>query len=235
MYSKMFPLKKVVLVDFDGVVLRNKTADIQVAKRASIYTWKKINEIKSYNHKLISPKQADDISYNLYKGYGHTLSGLKYTGIPNCHMKDYNKFVYDTIDYEKIRKFNNDFDDLRVLIDYCIEHHHEIYFFTNAPYRWMNNVLKDNSDILSSVNDVRKVLNIDEDDENFLKPYSNIYDKINSHFYKENIVFIDDNVGNIRPVIDKITWTNILFCNADKKINNKLYFINDLTKSIHII
>jgi FMN phosphatase YigB (HAD superfamily) len=231
----MVSLKKVVLVDFDGVVLRNKTADIQVAKRAGIYTWRKMNSIKSHDHNLISPKQAEDVNYNLYKGYGHTLTGLKHTGIPNCHMKDYNKLVYDTIDYEKARSSNNNFDDLRVLINYCLEHHHEIYFFSNAPFRWMNNLLKNDQDILSSVDDIRKVLKISEDDETYLKPYSHIYDKINSHFNKENIIFIDDNIGNIRPVMNNVAWTNILFCSVNKKINNKLYFIDDLVKSIDIV
>lgn len=231
----MFSLKKVVLVDFDGVILRNKQADVQVAKRAGIYTWRKINSIKSHNQKLISPNQASDISYNLYKGYGHTLTGLKSIGVPNCHMKDYNKLVYDTIDYEKLRKYNNNFDDMRELINYCIEHHHEIYFFSNAPYRWMYNILKDNQDILSSVHDVRKVLDINEDDENYLKPYAHIYDKINSHFQKENIIFIDDNIGNFKPIINNITWTNILFCSSNKKINNRLYFVDDLVKMINII
>lgn len=228
-------LKKVVLIDFDGVVLRNKTADVQVAKRAGIYTWRKMNNIRSHNHNLVSPKQAEDICYNLYKGYGHTLIGLKSTGVPNCHMKDYNKLVYDTLDYEKIRSFNNNFDELRILINHCLQHHHEIYFFSNAPYRWMYNVLKDNQDILSSVDDVRKVLKINEDDENYLKPFPQIYDKINSHFYTENIVFIDDNIGNIKPVINNIAWTNVLFCSADKKINNRMYLTNDLIKAINII
>lgn len=231
----MFPLKKVVLVDFDGVVLRNKTADAQVAKRASIYTWRKINNIKSYNHQLISPKEAEGVCYNLYKGYGHTLTGLKSIGIPNCHMKDYNKQVYDTMDYKKIRNTNNNFDDFRVLINYCQEYHHEIYFFSNAPYRWILNTLKDEPDIVSSINDVRKVLDINEDDEHYLKPYQPVYDKLNSFFNKENIVFIDDNIGNMKPTMSNITWTNILFCNTNKKINNRLYFVNDLANIINIL
>lgn len=231
----MIPLRKIVLVDFDGVVLRNKVADYHVAKRASIYTWKKINNVKSHNHALVSPKQAESICYNLYKGYGHTLTGLKDIGIPNCDMKDYNKLVYDTMDYKKLRVTNNNFDDLRVLINYCHEHNHEIYFFSNAPYRWMLNILKDDPDIVSSVNDVRHILNIDEDDETYLKPYKPIYDKLNTHFYKDNIVFIDDNIGNMKPTISNIAWTNVLFCGINKKINNRLYFVNDLVDTLNVI
>ena len=231
----MVPLKKVVLVDFDGVVLRNKRADIQVAKRASIYTWRKLNNVKSFNQHLISPKQAEDICYNLYKGYGHTLTGLKDIGIPNCNMVDYNKAVYDTLDYSKLRETNNNFDDFRTLINYCHEHHHEIYFFSNAPYRWISNTLKDEPDIMYSIEDVRKILHVDEDDESYLKPYHLVYDKLQSHFTKENVVFIDDNIGNMKPVINNVAWTNILFCGTNKKINNKLYFIDDLASAVNII
>lgn len=233
--SLLKPMQKVVLVDFDGVALRNKTADVQVAKRASIYTWRKINNVKTYNNQMISPKHAEDICYNLYKGYGHTLPGLKSIGIKDCSMKEYNKMVYDTIDYNKVRKDNNDFNDLRSLISYCHEFNHLIFFFTNAPYRWISNTLRDHNDILHSMYDIRKVINVNEDDEIFLKPYDIIFEKIGSYFSQENIVFIDDNIGNMKPVIHNLAWTNIVFCNAEKKINNRLYFTNDLSKVVDII
>lgn len=233
--SSLKSMQKVVLLDFDGVALRNKVADIQVAKRAGVYTWRKINNVKSYNHKLISPKQADDICYNLYKSYGHTLIGLQNIGIHDCNMKEYNKFVYDTIDYTKTRLSNNDFNDLRILINYCNEYNHLLFFFSNAPYRWISNVLKNDKDILNSIYDIKKVINIDEDDETFLKPYKQIYEQIKKYFKNENIVFIDDNIGNMKQVMDDITWTNIVFSTADKKINNRLYFVNDLTKVVDII
>jgi len=150
-------------------------------------------------------------------------------------MKDYNKQVYVTMDYKKLRNANNNFDDFRVLINYCHEYHHEIYFFSNAPYRWILNTLKDEPDIISSVNDVRKVLDINEDDEHYLKPYQPVYDKLNSYFNKDNIVFIDDNIGNMKPTMNNIAWTNILFCNTNKKINNRLYFVDDLANTINII
>jgi FMN phosphatase YigB (HAD superfamily) len=228
-------IKKVVLVDFDGVVLKNKLADKSVAKRAGIYTWKKINNHKPINNYNISPSQADDMCYNLYKGYGHTLTGLKHIGINDCNMKEYNKLIYDTIDYKKVCRENNNFDDMRILINYCHECQYEIFFFSNAPYRWMSNILKNDEDILSSVDDVRRVLGINEDDDNFIKPQSSIYDKINSHFNKENIVFIDDNIGNIKPVINNVTWTNIVFSSANKKINNRLFFADSLERVTDII
>ena len=227
-------VKKVVLVDFDGVILRNKIADIKVAKRAGIYTWKKLNQLRP-NHKVIGPKQGDDICYNLYKGYGHSLTGLKGIGVSTCSMKDYNKLVYDTIDYDIVRKNNNSFDDTRALINYCHESNYDIFFFSNAPHRWMENVLQKDKDILLSMEDIRKVIGVDEDDERFLKPGPHIYEAIDSHFKNENIIFIDDNIGNIRPVLNKVHWTNICVSSACKKINNKLHFVDGLETVIDII
>jgi FMN phosphatase YigB (HAD superfamily) len=226
-------IKKVVLVDFDGVVLKNKVADAKVAKRAGIYTWNRLNNLRPHNG-LIGPKQGDDICFNLYKGYGHTLLGLKDIGI-DSNMKDYNKVVYDTIDYSLVRESNNSFDEVRELINYCHECQYDIFMFSNAPYRWIENTLADDKDILLSMEDVRKVIGIDEDDDKFLKPQKHIYDVIDAYFNRENIVFVDDNIGNIRPVMDKLTWTNFVITTSNKKINNRLHFADGLHHVMEII
>lgn len=230
-------MRKVVLVDFDGVVLRNKIADARVAKRAGIYTWKHVNQHRSSqnNHKIITLSQGEDMCYNLYKGYGHTVLGLKGIGLSRCNIKDFNRLVYDTLDYPTIRKSNNDFDDVRKLINYCHECQYDMFLFSNAPFRWMSNMLKDDEDILIAMQDIRKRLEIDDDDERYLKPNQYIYDIICSSFPKENIVFIDDNINNIKPVMDKLTWTNIVRSTMNRKINNKLYLVDSLHSVIDII
>lgn len=232
-------MKKVVLVDFDGVVLKNKVADVKVAKRAGIYTWQQINKHRPknqyYSHsKLISPSQGEELCYNLYKGYGHTVLGLKGIGVSGCNLKQFNKLVYDTLDYKVIRETNNNFDDVRKLINYCHECNYDMFLLSNAPMRWMSNILKNDEDILYSIQDIKKALEIDEDDERFLKPHNHIYDVIASTFIRENIVFIDDNIGNIKPVIDKLTWTNIVMSSVNKKINNRLYFVDSLENATDI-
>lgn len=230
-------MRKVVLVDFDGVVLRNKIADAKVAKRAGIYTWKHINKhMASQNHnKAISVSQGEDLCYNLYKGYGHTVLGLKGIGVSSANIKGFNRIVYDTLDYPTIRKSNNCFDDVRKLINYCYETHYEVFLFSNAPQRWMSNMLKDDEDILIAMQDVRKMLEIDENDDRFLKPSQHIYDVICSSFNKENIVFIDDNINNIKPVMDKLTWTNIVMSTVNRKINNRLHLVTSLENVTDII
>lgn len=230
-------MRKVVLVDFDGVVLRNKVADVKVAKRAGIYTWQQLNKHKPRGtvSGIVSPSHGDQICYNLYKGYGHTVVGLKGIGLKESNMNDYNKLVYDTLDYDVIRKNNNSFDDVRVLINYCHECHYDIFMFSNAPMRWIKNILKNDEDVLAAMPDVRQVLEIDENDERFLKPGPLIYDTVSSCFNRENIVFIDDSIGNMRPVLDKLTWTNIVMSSANKKINNRLYFVDSLANVIDIV
>lgn len=230
-------MQKVVLVDFDGVVLRNKIADAKVAKRAGIYTWKQVNKhmASQNNNKTISITQGEDVCYNLYKGYGHTLLGLNGIGLSGCNMKDFNKTVYDTLDYHTIRQSNNSFDDVRKLINYCNECHYDIFLFSNAPHRWMANMLKNDEDILIEMQDVRKTLEIDENDERYLKPNHQVYDIISSSFNKENIVFIDDNINNIKPVMDKLNWTNIVMSTVNRKINNRLHLVRCLEDVTDII
>ena len=230
-------MKKVVLLDFDGVVLRNRMADVQVAKRASIYTVQQLNKHKFSRHyrRIVDTSLGSDVCYNMYKGYGHTVLGLKDIGVKTCHLKDYNQMIYDTLDYAVLRKNNNDFNDVKTVINYCLESDYDIFMFSNAPWKWISNMLKDNKDILDVVKDVRQVLKLDEDNEQYLKPYQLIYDVINSHFKDRNIIFIDDNIGNIKPVIHNITWTNIVLSSIEKQISNQLYFVDDLEKVIDII
>jgi FMN phosphatase YigB (HAD superfamily) len=230
-------MKKVVLIDFDGVVLKNKIADAKVAKRAGIYTWKHINQHKSSQncHRMVTLSQGEDVCYNLYKGYGHTVLGLQGIGLSECNIKDFNKNVYDTLDYHVLRKTNNNFDDVRKLINYCHECHYEMFLFSNAPLRWMSNMLKDDEDILFAMQDIRKRLEIDEDDERYLKPNQYIYDVIGSSFIKDNIVFVDDNINNIKPVMNKLTWTNIVMSTVNRKISNRLHIVDSLENVIDII
>lgn len=222
-------MKKVLLLDFDGVVLRNKVADVQVVKRAGIFTWKACNKIPRSSN-IISVKHANELCYNLYKGYGHTLTGLKAVGVKST-LADYNHIVYSTIDYPKVRDSNNDFNDIRQLLQYCAEQQILIYTFSNAPELWINSILKTEPDILQSIMDIRGVLGIKDFDDLFLKPRKEVYDAIDERFNAGKIYFVDDNMVNFQNSMCRPNWTNILFSNFNKKINNNMY-IADGTEGV---
>jgi FMN phosphatase YigB (HAD superfamily) len=227
-------MAKVVLLDFDGVVLQNRVADTSVVRRAGIYTWKAVNRVPR-SPSEIGIRQASDLCYNVYKGYGHTVSGLQAIGV-DATLADYNKMVYSTIDYKKVRAHNNNLTGVRNLITQCKLDGTEIYMFSNAPPSWMEGVLKDDADILEHVPDVRTVLGISADDDKYLKPQKAIYDAITQEFLRcQKIVFIDDNVGNMKYTIDRPLWTNLVFGTCSKKINNTLHFVSSFDDIMAIV
>lgn len=227
-------MKKVLLLDFDGVVLRNKVADIQVAKRAGIYTWRKVNAKHKCHESIVTMRSAEEMCYSLYRGYGHTLLGLKTLGIESS-LKEYNHFVYSTIDYEKVNQFHNDLSDVKQLLEYCDNQQIPTYFFSNAPVMWIERTLSNEPDVLAQVKDIRTTLEISENDASFLKPQKAMYDIIDNHFDRGKVFFIDDNMSNLTHTVAKQNWTNVLFSNFNKKINKNMYIADGIPGLMNIV
>jgi len=233
-------MKKVILFDFDGVILQSRSANSIIAKKASLYTWKQLvrhthksnSHVKDHTHTV---KDAESICANLYKSYGHTLLGLKAIGFENAKLTDYNKYIYDDIDYTDLVKHNNNMDILYGVIDYCHINDISPYIFTNSPRKWVESMLSDHSSIVKDLPDVRSILSIDDTDETFLKPMNLVYDTIEKQFVNERLYFIDDNACNFQSTLKRKRWTHMLYCSVNKKISDNMYFINDLSQAIEIM
>lgn len=234
-------MNKALLLDFDGVVCKSKTAGAKVAKRAGIYTWKKLNAPQltnkpsqskfNDNENMVSVSDAENICFNAYKGFGHTIIGLKALGFKDISLREYNQFVYNTIDYDKVRNEDlNDLTEVRKMIAECQDMNVQVYLFTNAPKIWYGNVLQEHGDILNKVIDIRDVLGTSEDDEVYLKPYSTIYRSIRNNFPNHKLYFVDDNVINMQHTLGVHNWINVLYCPVNKKVDDTSYMINDLAK-----
>jgi FMN phosphatase YigB (HAD superfamily) len=227
---------KVVLLDYDGVVLRNRVADISVAKRAGIFTWKTVNKHLSRGQKPISVTQGNDLCYSLYKGYGHTVTGLKELGY-NVHLSDYNHFVYSTINYTKVKAHNNPMCDTKRLIQTCKEKNIELMMFSNAPYTWFKNTMFDSdvNEILTDIPDIREVLGISENDESYLKPSEKIFDVIGYEFHGKQIVFIDDNLMNMKHSIHNAQWKNVFVTSCNVHLNDNLHAVDSIDSAIEML
>lgn len=221
-------MRKVVLLDFDGVVLKNHAANVQVSKRAGIYTWRATKRQLGF-------RQASELCRNVYIGYGHTVKGLQEIGV-SASLAEYNNFVYSTIDYKKLREVNNTFEEVRKLSTYCQQNDIETYMFTNAPYSWVENMLQDEYDIISHFPDVRRYVGVSSDDEVYLKPGKHIYDAITDKFqgYKQ-IIFVDDSASNFKPCVKNSLWTNVLYCTSKNKLTEKMYLTNSLEDVVELL
>jgi FMN phosphatase YigB (HAD superfamily) len=230
----MAATKKVLLLDYDGVVLRNNVANKLVSKRAGLYTR---NIISIKNNFLVDNKASNDLCFNLYKGYGHTLLGLNAVGLnqQNVSLKNYNNFVYSQIDYDELRLTNNDMNDVKQIVDFCLNKNINLYMFSNSPKYWIQQTLGKEKNLTRYIIDIRDVLNVSDNDTTMLKPKPSIYDLIDEMFKDTNIVFLDDSACNFQCTLTRPNWTNVLYCGVNCKPSKNMHMINELDKIQEIL
>jgi FMN phosphatase YigB (HAD superfamily) len=230
----MAATKKVLLLDYDGVVLRNNVANNLVSKRAGLYTR---NIISIKNNFIVDNKASNDLCFNLYKGYGHTLLGLNAVGLneQNVSLKNYNNFVYSQIDYDELRLTNNDMNDVKQVVDFCQKKNINVYMFSNSPKYWIHQTLGKEKTLARYIIDIRDILNVSDNDTTMLKPKPAIYDLIDDMFKDTNIVFLDDSACNFECTLTRPNWTNVLYCGVNCKPSKNMQMINELDKIQEIL
>jgi len=192
--------RRVCLVDFDGVILRNPNVSNTIKKRIVNYVGR-VAQTKC-------PITSDRLNSYLYKTYGHTMIGLhKVFGEEKAgSLKDYNGYVYDGFqldrtDYYECRK---ELTHWEKFVSTMKEHEIPVWIFSNAPKEWCSNFIGDRGDV-NYVYD-----HIPYDVYN-LKPNSVVYSKVDDMFSDQKIFFIDDKKDNFL-MRGADNWVNILFC-----------------------
>lgn len=196
-----------LLLDIDGVLIRDKVLLDHV----------KNNVVRYVSKKLPKMKKHDKLNNLLYNTYGHTAIGLeKEFGIDT---KDFNDYVYNRYTiahlYDHIQNdetFKNDAFVLKLL---C-QANKKISFFSNAPLVW--------TEPIRECIDLR-ITNTDGN----LKPKLESYLKFG---FDEKFIFVDDKLNNLMPVLFLKNWTPIHY-SADKVCNDirVIHNISDLLGS----
>ena len=216
---------KRLLLDFDGVCLKHAKAEKVVIKRieqfANIFLKVKPNTISSLNQEL-------------YKTTGHTVKGLVKLGFP-VFMNDFNAYVYETIDYDKIFKDlrNTNKDDIAALVDlkhFCDDNNIPVSVFSNAPSSWCENILQLMSDELTGIHNINEY--IDTQCHHYLKPSKNIFEIIEKKHMNDTLYFVDDKFGNFINIYRNPRWVKLFFSknDHDHRINDTTYIISHLSK-----
>lgn len=221
-------MSRVLLLDYDGVILRNNSANKLIAHRAGLYT-QKVVSIK--NNYTIDSKASHDLCFNVYKGFGHTLLGINAVGIDHTEvtLRNYNNFVYSHIDYNDLTNTNNDMEDVEKVFNLCAKQDIDVYVFSNSPKRWIERTIRKQKNVAKNMKDIRDKLNVQDDDASLLKPLPKIYDMINNLFKDKEIVFVDDSACNLQYSLTKSNWVNVLYCGVNCNTNKNMHMINDLT------
>jgi FMN phosphatase YigB (HAD superfamily) len=186
-----------LLLDVDGVILRDSLLFAHVKHNASRYVEKKLPDCK----------HPASVNATLYLAHGHTARGLKNTfGID---ASDYNEFVYDKSLMEHLYEvleeeaFRRDAEVIHGLT----QKGWEVTLFSNAPYEWVRPVSL-------AINDTIKIRCPGPDlTKAHLKP--------DPAFYKEfddcqGYYYVDDSLKNLGTVRNWPNWRPILFSESDK-------------------
>lgn len=187
---------KVVLVDFDGVIIKNKKINKVVVDRIEGYV----------QHKLgVSKDSAGALNEILYKKHGHTVKGMKKLRPNDTCLQEFNDYVYTgildhigDIDVSNEIKAWQDFEN-------TLDTYHVPYMiFTNAPRAWTNIFID------PKIPNLHDIIGLNE---TTLKPGNYIYKIAQQVFDDKTIFFIDDKVDNLDFPRQKLNWHTLHFVN----------------------
>lgn len=188
-----------ILLDFDGVILKNRHIDAYITK-------------KSIEHVSISRKISLDhamkLNSKLYPKLGHTSLINSDMCSVSKSIKDYNNYVFDNLNYSTIDTMLDDYNKNYIHNIFEIKNDKSVPLgiFTNAPLSWCESILM-LCDI--DINEEFDENYIFTSDNSFVKPLQISYDTVEKNIDNKKIYFIDDKKTNIQPIQDKTRWNGI--------------------------
>jgi hypothetical protein len=202
---------KSLVLDIDGVLVRDKTLLDHVKHNCVHYVKTKVPAIKD----------AAQTNKSLYLAYGHTARGLNQ--LFKVDTSDFNEKVYDKKLIEHLCEviYGTEFQrDAKILHDFSERSDWIVTLFTNAPPIWATYVKRAISDNL--------FLNCPE----ALKPDPRAY-KFPDHHVK---LYVDDSLKNLGPVRQMPNWIPIHYTEDAKERNlwcSQVNSIEDLSMYIN--
>lgn len=218
-------MSKVVLLDFDGVVLRAVNPSKIVSVKANKYVQR---------YMKTSASDAVAINKYLYKTFGHTAIGLQKLGY-EASIADYNEFVYKDINYKKLfsslkKESKEDIKEIKELLNQCNNHSITVDIFSNSPSIWFENAL-----YYMGINEHMGKVKM----HGYIKPNKHLLDIVEREYQnKEKIIFVDDSFVNFTNTLMNKKWDNIMFTDNEiripthinlKVVNNYKSLINNIT------
>lgn len=197
---------RVLLLDVDGVLVRNKALTNSVKRRSIQHVAKSLK---------VSTKEAVEINKLLYSNYGHTAIGLEQMyGLKNA-MQFFNDSVYDRSLLDAMahivhnKKGSDESIRMKIVLWRCFQHKVPVFLFSNAPHAWCSQLL--NSNMIS--NEILPDEYILSGDHPLLsgrlKPTKGLYDaaltfvRMAVRNDTAELVFVDDSLVNLLPIMNK--------------------------------
>lgn len=187
--------KSLLLLDIDGVLIRDRVLLDHV----------KNNIVRYVSKKMPGTKKPAHLNNLLYKAYGHTGIGLREEyGIDT---RDFDDYVYNRYLIAHLCDYiQNDltFKKDSFFVRNMCHRGQKIAFFSNAPPNWTEPI-RDAIDL--------RIQNT----QGNLKPKIESYLKFDSN---KNIVFVDDKIENLIPPLMLENWTPIHYNGNSQQLKN---------------
>lgn len=180
-----------LLLDIDGVIVRDKLLLAHVKSNCTKYVASKLPESDN-------PREVNRV---LYLAHGHTARGLK--NVFNIDTKDFNEKVYDKPLLEHLAEviYSPDFQDEAKEIHAMTTRGFDVTLFTNAPIEWAAPVARAISDKL------HVKCSGPDPCESYLKPELGMY-----NFPKDKkYVYVDDCLKNLGTARRMLNWCPVHF------------------------
>lgn len=209
----MARISKAVILDVDGVVFCHRP------------TLHKVNtNIVKYVDKAtrLTEPTAERVNQKLYMHFGHTYTGLQKVYGIKANLQSFNDYVYTQDIIRGIDNSTYNVDILHHLIDLqsflqrCSVRNVPVYLFSNAPSSWCKEIHRvynlrnwiPEENIFTCEHDIF---------QSSLKPNQLVYKTLQtylSHHHQNSdlqLVFVDDSLSNLLPVMDAPRWRTVLF------------------------
>jgi hypothetical protein len=212
-----------ILIDFDGVILKNS--------KASNYISKKVTNYIQWNTGIKDRKVCEALNKELYTSHGHTLIGLQKHGFSNTH-RDFNDYLYGNKDSFSGLTLSpgEKYDWDKFLFD-MRENGKNVKLFSNSGMEWMTHFIGYDASLF----ELHDVL----EGQYMLKPEKNIYDSIVSLYPDNKYYFIDDKVGNFTEVQSDTQWVKLWMYDGQMdeplKLGKNFYCINSFDTASQVI
>jgi FMN phosphatase YigB (HAD superfamily) len=213
-------MNKVLLLDFDGVVLVDRHPQNIIKHRAEQLVAKHI--------RTNDRKRVRAFNSYLYKTHGHTQLGLQNLGY-DVSMDDFNKYVYGRTNY---RELASNFTDKQVhtnsVLGSLMELPIPIKLFSNAPQEWCYGLLS------HMTKDIDRIEYIDKN--GYLKPEKGSYEMVNNMFPNHDLYFVDDCLQNLIGSDENSHWTNVWYSTQPLHDSNcAVHVVDDLQKLVPLL
>lgn len=214
-------MRKALLLDFDGVVLKHCAAHELVTNRCRRFIQNKLNI-----------HYSNSIADGLYKTYGHSVIAINKISNNKATKTEFNNYVYHGVDASWFRdlqsmEHQNHFKTVKQLVEKSLNSNTELYLFSNAPSVWIETAMRsyDPSGYFMSN------ISIIESGPDLLKPNPQVYEFIEQMLKVDEICFVEDSLINLTPLINNSKWIKVWYNDTNEESNNddnrNLFKLND--------